>query len=479
MKRILALGAGGPLTVLVNYMYEQAGAQGWELKVIEDINTPAAIRQQHIHNADVVVSLAPPSLNQIVAEECVAAKKHLLTSSPVNEKIMNLRQQVEGNLLFLYELGFEPGLDHMSALQLINNIHQQGGSITSFHTHSGRLPASDNNENPWRFKTGSAKQLVRDANAGAVYKEKDQVVHLKPTDLFSGARLLEVPGIGFLSWYPHRDSLGYIPLYGLTGAATVVRSTLCHPDFIYGWKNVTDLRLTDENVIYNIEGMTLADFFKMHLDKQGFNSWLEQKMMDRLTQTRQILEKLMQFMEVEQQANEGGEEFPDNLMIVDEKGKLENIDLDQVKDNAAALVAYKMHEANLTLKQLFYLGMDDKQTFIDKGRYSAAGILQQSIEKKLSFAPGEPDTAVILHEAEYELNGQRKIAGRYLVLKGNESSAVDKITGLSLGIAVKLLLTENLPLRGLHIPIRPEIYEPLMKELAENGVVFTDHNALR
>jgi saccharopine dehydrogenase-like NADP-dependent oxidoreductase len=474
MKRILALGAGGPLGVLVNYLSQYAGPQGWELKVIDDINTPAAIRQQHMHTADVVVSLLPASLNQIVAEECLAAKKHLLTSSPVNEKIMNLRQQAEGNLLFLYELGFEPGLDHMSALQLINHIYEQGGKITSFHTHSGRLPVSDNDENPWRFKTGNAKQLVRQANDTAVYKEKGQVVHLKPTDLFSGARLLEVPGIGFLSWFPHHDSLGYIPLYGLTGAETVVRTTLCHPDFIYGWKNVTDLKLTDENAVYDIEGMTLADFFKLHLDKQGFNAWLEQKMMERLTQTRQILEKLMQFMEVEQQANEGGQEFPDNLMIVDEKGKLENIDLDEVKDNAAALVAYKMHEANLTLKQLFYLGMDDKQTIIDKGRYSAANILQLSIENKLSFAPNEPDMAVMLHEAEYELNGKRKTAIHYLVLKNNEGSAVDKITGLTLGIAVNLLLTEKISLRGLQIPIRPEIYEPVMKELAENGIVFKD-----
>ena len=121
--------------------------------------------------------------------------------------------------------------------------------------------------------------------------------------------------------------------------------------------------------------------------------------------------------------------------------------------------------------------IDDRQTLIDKGRYSAADILQLAIEKKLSFAPGEPDTAVMLHEAEYELNGERKIAGRYLVLKDDEGSAIDMIMGLTLGIAVKLLLTEKLPSRGLQIPIRPEIYSPVMNELAENGIVFKDYEA--
>src|SRR5205823_4948525 len=140
-----------------------------------------------------------------------------------------------------------------------------------------------------------------------------------------------------------------------------------------------------------------------HFEKHGFSEWLHEKMIQRFSQTKQMLEKLMQLMEAEEEAAEEGESFPDQLMMVDEKGKLNDIDVDEVKENAAAVVAHQMHEANLTLKQLFFLGMDDELTLVPKGVYSAADILQIALEKKLALKPEDKDMVVMLHEIEYEI----------------------------------------------------------------------------
>lgn len=466
-------GNGGPAAVLAEHLRELSAQEGWMLNVIDDIHTSGAVRREHICHADVVISLAPPALQQLVAEECIEFGKHLLSPAPLNDKVLKLRQQIEAaNVLFLYEMGFDPGLDHMSGLQFTRDIQQQGGKLVSLHTHSGCLPAPENDDNPWHCKTRNAQQLFEAGKHGATFKQQGEPVHLNYTQIFDGSRLVEVPGAGFLAWYPVRDSMGYVPLYGLKDAETFIRTNLCHPDFVYGWKNIIDLKLTDDERIYETDGMTLAEFFKMHLDKQGFSGWLEQKMKERFNQSKQILEKLMQFMEVEQ-ASELSEQFTEGLMIVDEKGKLENINLDAIRDDAAAMVAYKMHEANLTLKQLFFLGMDDKETFINKGLCSARDVLQFAIETKLAYQPNELDMAVMMHEVEYEIGGRKYSTHRSLVVKGRgREAAADIVTALMLGIAARLVLANEITVRGLHIPIKPHIYEPVLEGLELYGIRF-------
>jgi hypothetical protein len=473
LEKILVIGNGPAADVLTDHFTELCTQEGWMLNIITDIHTPAATRREHISHADVVISFAPASLQQIITEECIEFKKHLLSPSPLNEKTMKLRQEMEAaNILCLYELGFDPGLDHMSVLQLVHGIQEQGGKIISLHTHSGRIPAPESGNNPWHHKTADAKQLVNTGKHGAVYKEKGNTVQLNYADIFNGAQLIEVPGPGFLAWYPVQDSMGYIPLYGLKNAATFIRTNLCHPDFMYGWKNIVDLKLTDETPIYDTNGMTLAQFFRLHFEKHGFAGWVEQKMTERFNQTKEILDKLMQFMEV-QQASELSEQFTDGLMIVDEKGKLENISLDSIKDDAAAMVIYKMHEANLTLKQLEYLGMNDEGITINKGLCSAADVLEFMIERKLRFTGDDADMSILLHEVEYEMNGRQFSTTRRLVVKGQgRFAAGDIVSAVIIGIAVKLVLTNEITLRGLHIPVKPHIYEPIMEQLAVYGVKF-------
>jgi saccharopine dehydrogenase-like NADP-dependent oxidoreductase len=152
------------------------------------------------------------------------------------------------------------------------------------------------------------------------------------------------------------------------------------------------------------------------------------------------------------------------------------MNLEEIKVNAAATVAHKMHEANLTLKQLFFLGMDDEETKIDKGFCSAADVMQLALEKKLALQPAEKDMIVMLHEIESEAGGRKSEIRSSLVVKGENSlrTAMAKTVGLPLGIAAKLILNGTIQVKGLHIPVKKEIYEPVLKELEELGIKFKE-----
>jgi saccharopine dehydrogenase-like NADP-dependent oxidoreductase len=191
------------------------------------------------------------------------------------------------------------------------------------------------------------------------------------------------------------------------------------------------------------------------------------------------MENLMKLVEAENEANEAGEKIPEAFMTADEKGNLEEIAVDDVKNRAAAFVAQKMHEANLTLKQLFFLGLDDQDTLVNKGFCSPADLLQFAVEKKLTLRPYDKDMIVMLHQIEYTVNGQLSTVNSSLVVKGENSlrTAMAKTVGLPLGIAAKLILNGRIKLSGLHIPTHKEIYEPVLKELEELGIKF--HEELR
>jgi saccharopine dehydrogenase-like NADP-dependent oxidoreductase len=165
---------------------------------------------------------------------------------------------------------------------------------------------------------------------------------------------------------------------------------------------------------------------------------------------------------------------PEEFMSVDEKGNITEIELDDVKNRAASFLAHKMREANLTLKQLFFLGLDDKETYINKGFCSAADVLQFAVEKKLALEPGDKDMIVMMHEIKYEVGGMASEVKSSLIAKGENSlrTAMAKTVGLPLGIAAKSILNGTISLRGLHIPTKKEIYEPLLRELANYDIRF-------
>ncbi len=407
MQNILLFGAGKSATVLIDYLIKNSMEENWKLTVVDaDLKLAqskignairaAAIsfdirnsdeRIKFIQHADIVISLLPPSLHYLVARDCVTCNKNLLTASYVDENIQGLKPEIEKRkLLFLGEMGLDPGIDHMSAMKAIDSIRTKGGQITSFKSHCGGLVAPESDDNPWHYKISwNPRSVVLAGKAGAHFKDNGEEKRLPYEELFTPDRVLEIPDIGFLSWYPNRDSLSYREKYGLTDAQTFIRTTLRHPDFMYGWKNIIDLKLTDETPKYETNGKTLYALFKEHMDKNGFGEWLEEKLKERFAKTKDMLENLMKLMEVEQEAEDEDRPLPESFMTADDQGNLETIEIDNVKNKAAAFVAHNMHEANLTLKQLFFLGLDDQETQVNKGFCSPADLLQFAIEKKIGI----------------------------------------------------------------------------------------------
>jgi saccharopine dehydrogenase-like NADP-dependent oxidoreductase len=452
-----------------------------------DIND-SMLRQQLVQKAAIVISMMPPALHYLVAEDCIAFGKNLLTASYVDEQLKTHQQEIESKgLTFLCEMGLDPGIDHMSAMKLIDDIKAKGGTIKSFKSHCGGLVAPESDDNPWRYKISwNPRNVVMAGKAGAMYKLDGEVINEKYEDLFDPERGCFINDlIGFLSYYPNRDSLPYIDLYGLQQAHTFVRTTLRYPDFMYGWKNVVDLNLTDENQFYETDGMPLNVFFKQHYDKNDLQKVVGNRLSGRLAIAKKLMEDLekLEKAQAEHEAAAAGidEELTNEFSMVNEEGKLKTIDIDAMKQKAADLVALKMHEANLTLKQIFFLGADDGETMINKGRCSAADVLQLVLEKKLALLPQDKDMIVMKHEIEYELDGKTHSVESCLVVKGEDNvhTAMAKTVGLPLGIAARLILNGTIKKTGLLIPVTAEIYEPVLKELAKKGIEFTEMESVK
>ena len=500
LKKIVLFGAGKSASVLIDYLLGQATGNNWKIivadankKLIEEKTKhhPASEtveldiknetkRGELIAQADIVISMMPPALHILIAKDCIDHGKNLLTASYADDEIKSLQKTVEDKgILFLCEMGLDPGIDHMSAMQLLDEIKASGAVVNSFKSHCGGLVAPESDDNPWHYKiTWNPRNIVLAGKSGAVYKQDGDLITEKYETLFDADRKVitgndEVP---VLSYYPNRNSLPYIEMYGLQEAKTFIRTTLRYPDFMYGWKNVIDLKLTDETPEYETDGKTLHEFFKEHLDKNGFGDWLQEKLTERFAQTKSLLENLMKIMEAEEEVKLEGEEPVHNFMLVDEGGGLKNIELDDVKDMAAGTVAAKMHEANLILKQLFYLGMDDTETMINKGKCAAADVLQLALEQKLVLKTTDKDMIVMLHEIEYTVNGKTNSIHSSLVVKGDDNihTAMAKTVGLPLGIAAKLILNGEISITGLHIPVIKEIYEPVLAELKKHAVEFVE-----
>jgi saccharopine dehydrogenase-like NADP-dependent oxidoreductase len=497
MKKILLFGAGKSATVLIDYLLANAEKESWDATVVDasiqlakskigdsafgkaisfDINDEVQ-RKKYINEADIVISLLPPALHTVVAKTCIHLNKNLLTASYIDEEIRKLQSEIaDRKLLFLCEMGLDPGIDHMSAMKIFDNIRADGGKITSFKSHCGGLVAPESDDNPWHYKISwNPRNILLAGKSGAHYREDDKEVKLSYEKLFSEDRLVQIPGLdNSLSWYPNRDSLSYAPLYGLEDVKTFVRTTLRHPDFMYGWNNVLELKLTDETPAYDTNSKTLQDFFKEHMDKVGFGDWLQKKLSERLDKSKELLEKLMQLQEAEDEADD--EEKGKDFLMVGKEGDLQQMGLEKIKTDAAEIVAFNMHQANLTMKQLFFLGMNDNETKIDKGFCSAADVMQLALEKKLALNQDDKDMIVMLHEIGSEKNGKRSEIKSSLIVKGEDSlrTAMAKTVGLPLGIAAKLILNGTITLTGLHIPTAKEIYEPVLKELEAYGIRFNE-----
>lgn len=499
VQHIVLFGAGKSATVLINYLIQQAATLNWQIHIIDNdeanilqktnnsqyatphvinIETDTEKREAVIANAAIVLSLLPASLHILVAKDCIKYKKNLLTASYIDEAIKALKSDIESNdLLFLYEMGLDPGIDHISAMQMIDTIKNEGGEITSFKSHCGGLVSPECDDNPWHYKISwNPRNVVTAGKVGALYLQNGEKITVPYTSLFSDAKLLDVDTLSNQSYYPNRDSLSYIPLYNLPQVHTFIRTTIRHFDFMYGWNNIIELGFTNEEKTIQTDGKTLEELFKLILDSNDFGNWVSNKMSKNLATAKTVLLKLQELIEAEAKQKESGKELVESMLTVNEKGNLENIHIDDIKLNGAEILAHCMHQNNLIMKQLHYLGLGDTTTVPNLGICSPADILQYALETKLKLQPTDKDMIVMLHEIEYIKLGKKYRNSATLIVHGNDAqhTAMAKTVGLPLGIAATLILNKTITGKGLQLPIVKNIYEPVLAILKENGISFVE-----
>ncbi len=498
MKCIVLFGAGKSSTVLIEYLKENSETYGWQVFVADasydtafqktgehELAKPVQVdvyndqeRASLVKKADVVISLLPPSLHFLVAKDCVAFSKHLLTASYIDDNIRTLEADIKSKgLLFLCEMGLDPGIDHMSAMQMIHSIQNKGGVITSFKSHCGGLVAPESDDNPWHYKISwNPRNVVMAGKAGAIFKENGQIIQKEYADVFKQYHTITLPGLPPLSWYANRDSIPYISLYGLQDAHTFVRTTLRKFEFMLGWQNIIDLGLTEEGLFYNTDRLSVAGFLREHFEKVDFEKW-RRETPDREADMAERLAKQLYLLKHEKQRAIGeGKPAGEEIMMIDKEGGLVSINLENNIDKVTEMVEMLYWKATLALEQIAFLGIDDEDIYINKGVSSVADILQFILEKKLALQLYDKDMIVMLHEIEYVLHNEPKKESSYLIVKGENSThtAMAKTVGLPLGIATRLLLEGSLQERGLQIPITPGIYNPVLAELKKHDIAFSE-----
>jgi len=437
MKKILLFGAGKSATCLIDYLGKCCDENNWKFYVCDanlslaqlktkGFSSATAIsfdvsneekRHENISNADLVISMLPPALHFLVAKDCVQFSKNLLTASYLDEKLKSLKNEIEEKgLIFLAEMGLDPGIDHMSAMKMINKIKKEDGTISSFKSHCGGLISPESDDNPWHYKiTWNPANVVMAGSAGAVYLEDGKKIEIPYSEIFNDENnLVDVPGLFPLAWYANRDSLSYINTYELHDTKTFIRTTLRYPSFCRGWNKMIKLDLTNKNDWQEIKNCkTLSEWF--NLKKEKF-------------------------------ALQNGNDLDENDFFDPE-----------------------------FIEQINYLGLNEDEK-IPADISNSASLLQLILEKKLVMKPTDKDMIIMLHEIEYRANQKNEKTRSCLIIKGEDQihTAMAKTVGLPLGIAAKLILENKIKLIGLHIPVIAEIYEPVLKELEVNGIKFNE-----
>jgi saccharopine dehydrogenase-like NADP-dependent oxidoreductase len=266
MSKIVVFGAGKSSSYLIKYLYEASIENNWQLLVCDQntahvakrfdnnenlllINldiTDSIVRQSVIAEASVVISLMPPHLHLLIAQDCVANRKHLITASYVSADMQALNQKaIDNGVMLMCELGLDPGIDHISAMQIIDELHADGAQITSFLSHCGGLVAPSSDNNPWHYKISwNPRNVVTAGAAGAEFLFDGQLMHQDYKEIFASDNTVEVDGLGILGYYANRDSVSYKAHYGLNHISTLVRTTLRYPQFIDAWNYVIQAGLT-------------------------------------------------------------------------------------------------------------------------------------------------------------------------------------------------------------------------------------------
>ena len=434
MKKVLILGAGLVARPLVRYLLDQPDfrvevasrtvskaeklIEGHPRGVAKELNLKSeeALKSE-VAGADLVISMVPYAFHPKVAELCIAHKKQMVTTSYVSDAMKKLDADArKAGIIILNELGLDPGIDHMEAMRLIHEIHNKGGKLVGFISFCGGLPAPEANTNPFGYKfSWSPTGVLLAGKNSAQYLHDGEEVLIPSEKLFESYSLRSIEGLGVFEGYPNRNSLPYIGLYGVPETKTMLRGTLRNVGWCETIRTLVRLNVLDQEE-KDWTGLTLADFLRKLLGTRAKD--LKKAVSERLG-------------------------ISPGLAI---------------------------------LRRLEWLGLfSDESLPLQKG--SALDIISARMTAKLAYLPGERDMIVLQHEffASYPKAGKEKIVSTLIDfgIPGGDSSMA-RTVGLPAAIGTKLILEGKIRETGVHIPVSPEIYLPILAELKGLKIAFKE-----
>ncbi len=440
MKKILVIGAGRSTYSLIKYLKQQSIANDWQI-TIADYNVKLANEQAGNHertealqldvtndvdrraavqNADLVISMLPAHMHISVARDCVEFGKNMVTASYISPEMEALDEAAKkAGVIMINEIGVDPGVDHLSAMKVLDKIREEGGKMLIFESFTGGLVAPESDNNPWNYKfTWNPRNVVMAGSGGAVkFIQEGQYKYIPYHQLFRRIEFIDIDGYGRFEGYANRDSLRYRSTYGLDDIPTIYRGTLRKQGFCRAWDVFVKLGMTDDSyVLENSEHMTFRDFTNTFLSYNPHDS---------------VELKLMYYLSIPQDSE--------------------------------------------LMEKLEWIGIFEK-TRIGLKKATPAQILQHILEQKWQMEPDDKDMIVMFHKFGYELNGEQKMIESSMVSIGRNSreTAMARTVGLPVAIAAKHILNGNITTPGVQIPISKEIYEPMLAELEEYDIKFTE-----
>jgi len=441
MRSILLIGAGRSASSLIRYLLDQSTQQHLHLR-IADLSlelatqkcarhpnaTPLALdihnqtqRQTEITRADLIISMLPAFMHLEVAQDCVTFGKHLVTASYVSDGMQALDAAVrEKGLVFMNEIGLDPGIDHMSAMQILDELRAQGAHIQHFESYCGGLIAPESDNNAWQYKFTWAPRNVILAGQGGVakFRQNGQYKYIPYSQLFKRTDPLHIEGFGDFEAYANRDSMKYESLYNLNGIDTLYRGTIRRMGYSAAWDQLVTLGLTDDSyVLPHTDQWTYRDFLAAFLPE---------------TQGQSVEQKVQSFF---------------NISPVD-------------------LAWKKWQDTGLFRTDVTFA--------LTSG--SPAQLLEEVLGNAWKLEAGDKDMIVMYHRFGYELNGKTYQKDSTLVCLGDDPTftGMAKTVGLPVGMAALRILNGEITTPGVQIPVKHEVYEPILAELQQYGIHFTE-----
>lgn len=442
--KILVLGTGKSTSYLLDYLLEKAGTEQLQVTIADlhpeklpkqvknhkhattvtlDIQD-ASKRLQLIQESSIVISMLPAFLHLIVAKDCLAEGKHLVTASYVSDELQQLDQAVKDKgLVFMNEIGLDPGIDHMSAMEVIDRIRDQGGKMLLFESFCGGLVAPEHDTNLWNYKfTWNPRNVVVAGQGGtAKFIQEGTYKYIPYHKLFRRTEFLDVEGYGKFEAYANRDSLKYREAYGLQDVLTLYRGTMRRVGFSKAWQMFVQLGMTEDSYqIENSKGMTFREFTNLFLPYSPTDS---------------VELKLRHYLKIDQ----------DDIMW----------------------------------DKLMELHLFSHTKTIPLANATPAQVLQYILEQSWTLDNHEKDMIVMYHKFGYELNGKKLQIDANMVVKGEDKTytAMAKTVGLPVAIVTLKILKGEITTPGVQIPISKEVYEPILEELKDYGIIFKEHQA--